>query len=220
MAVALEHAPFDPSEDEERGPLRRCIVTRLVQPKETMLRFVIDPAGQVVPDFANRLPGRGLWLSARRDVLETARMENAFARAARRKVMVPKDLTTIVVVGLRRRILETLGLARRAGQAVFGFTKAREWLSTGRAGLVLQANDGSDEERARFLSGARDVPVFAPLSAAALGEIFGRPHVVHVAVAKGRLAQALAWDSLRLKGIEGNGTESISAGQGRGETNG
>ncbi|MBX5453977.1 MAG: RNA-binding protein [Acidobacteriia bacterium] len=219
MAAALEHAPFNQAEDEERGPLRRCIVTRLVQPKETMLRFVIDPAGRVVPDFANRLPGRGLWLSARRDVLETARTENAFARAARRKVVVPKDLTDMIAAGLRRRILETLGLARRAGQAVSGFTKAREWLSTGRAGLVLQASDGSGEERARFLSGARDVPVFAPLTAAALGEIFGRPQVVHVAVAKGRLAQALKWDLLRLEGIEGNGTESISAEQGRGETN-
>ena len=89
---------------------------------------------------------------------------------------------------LIRRISELLGLARRAGQAVVGFEKAREWLRTGRGRLVLQASDGSLEGRARFLSRREDGPVADPLSARALGAVFGRDHVVHVAVAPGRLA--------------------------------
>ena len=99
-----------------------------------------------------------------------------------------------------------------AGQAVSGFQKAREWLVAGRVGLVVQAADGSMDERARFLSGngarlrgdrAKAVPVVAPLSSLALGAVFSRDHVVHVAIAHGRLAEALGIESNRLLGIAG-----------------
>jgi predicted RNA-binding protein YlxR (DUF448 family) len=168
-----------------------------------MIRFVVGPGGQVVPDLAAKLPGRGIWLSARRDVLETARARNAFARAARTPVSVPPGLAQMVSDGLVRRVTEQLGLARRAGQAVCGFQRAREWLVSGRAGIVVQASDGSLEERTRFLSGAKDVPVAAPLPAQALGAVFGRDHVVHVVVAPGRLAEAIKIETDRLAGVSG-----------------
>ncbi len=83
-----------------------------------------------------------------------------------------------------------------------GFEKAREWLRDGRAGLVVQAADGSPEERARFLSGARGaVAVHAPLSAAALGAVFGRDRVVHVVLAPGVLAERIGRDCTRLAGL-------------------
>jgi predicted RNA-binding protein YlxR (DUF448 family) len=167
-----------------------------------MIRFVVAPDRRVVPDLAQRLPGRGIWLSARRDVLEAARTRGAFARAARGPVTVPPDLFATVLAGLERRISDTLGLARRAGQAVAGFTRAREWLDAGRAGLIVEASDGSAEERARFLGmWAEKVPVVTPLDAANLGTVFARDHVVHIAVAPGRLAEMLRADSERLAGL-------------------
>ena len=194
-------------EDEsEYGPLRRCIVTRERLPKEQMIRFVVAPDRKLVPDLAATLPGRGIWLSANRDVLETARAQGglgrAFARAARGPVIVPPDLPAELEAALVRRICESLGLARRAGQAVAGFEKAREWLRTGRGRLILQASDGSAAERARFLSGVGEgISVFDPLPAAALGRVFGRDHVVHVAIAPGRLGERLAVEAARLGGL-------------------
>jgi predicted RNA-binding protein YlxR (DUF448 family) len=169
-----------------------------------MIRFVVSPERVVVPDLAASLPGRGIWLSASGDVVETARTRGAFARAARGPVTVPPDLASGLQTALARRIGDTLGLARRAGQAVSGFSKAREWLAAGRAALVVQASDGSPDERARFLGGnAGRVAAVAPLDGAALGAIFGRDHVVHVAVAPGRLAERLAIEAERLAGLRG-----------------
>jgi predicted RNA-binding protein YlxR (DUF448 family) len=170
--------------------------------KHTMIRFVVGPDRTVVPDLAARLPGRGIWLSAQGDVLETARAKGGFARAARGPVQVPADLAGIVRTGLLRRITELLGLARRAGQAIAGFEKAQATVRAGRAGLLVQAADGSADECARFRSGMPDgLPVVAPLDAAALGAVFGRDRVVHVAVTPGRLAQALANETARLAGV-------------------
>ncbi len=195
--------PAEPDFAPEKGPLRRCIVTRAQGPREKMIRFVLGPERNVVPDLAARLPGRGLWLSARADVIETAAKRGAFARAARGPVVVPADLRTTLQAGLARRIADQLGFCRRAGQAVAGYAKAREWLEAGRVALVLQASDGSEDERRRLLSGARDITVGWPLDGAALGAVFGREQTVHVAVAPGALALGLTNELERLSGISG-----------------
>ncbi len=185
-----------------------------------MIRFVVSPDRVVVPDLAATLPGRGIWLSARADVIQRARTKGAFARAARGAVTVPPDLLSGLIAALERRIGDHIGLARRAGQAVSGFDKAREWLEAGRAALVIQAADGSPEERSRFLGRhAGSAPVVAPLPGARLGAIFGRERAVHVAVAAGRLADRLLADAGRLAGLRGaddvprtTGTPSGAAG--------
>ena len=178
-----------------------------------MIRFVVAPGGVVVPDLAARLPGRGIWLSARGDVIETARTRGAFAKAVRAPVTVPSDLLSGLQAALVRRIGEQLGLARRAGQAISGFSKAREWLAKGSAALVVQAADGSPEERARFV-GAWKGPVVTPLDGTMLGAVFGRDHAVHVVIAEGRLAERIATESERLAGLmQAGGPEKATEGK-------
>jgi len=180
-----------------------------------MLRFVVGPDRALIPDLAGKLPGRGIWLSASRDVIEGGRPDamrssgakgrelvRAVARAARGPVQVPPDLPGVLETALIRRIGDYLGLARRAGQAIAGFEKARDWMRTHPVGLVLQATDGSDAERARFRSAVPEaVPVLDPLTGAELGRVFGHDNVVHVALAPGRLASSIAMEAGRLAGI-------------------
>ena len=52
--------------DRADGPERRCIATGEVQPKHGLIRFVVGPEGQVVPDLSEKLPGRGIWVAADR----------------------------------------------------------------------------------------------------------------------------------------------------------
>jgi predicted RNA-binding protein YlxR (DUF448 family) len=214
VAAALPEVETDADDmeaEEERGPYRRCLVTRVRQTPDGMIRFVVGPQQTLVPDVQATLPGRGMWLSARRDVIETALARKAFARAVRAEVLVPADMLAIIEAALTRRVIEILGMTRRAGQAVCGFTKAREWLVANRAVLVVHASDGSREEQARLLNG-RVVPVIKPLPAQALGQIFGRDHAVHIAVSAGRLATMLLTESKRLAGICRAGAEADQPG--------
>lgn len=199
--VAADEAPAD---EPERGPLRRCVVTRESGPKEAMLRFVLGPDRVLVADLEGRLPGRGMWLSAEADVLERAMKRGAFAKAARGTVQLPPDLRLWIEDGLRRRIRDFVGFARRGGQAICGREAVREWLQSGKAGLLVEASDGSAPERARLVGGS-GVTVVAPLPAAVLGAVFGRDHVAHVAIAPGRLAAAIMVEAGRLAGIAGAG---------------
>ena len=185
------------------GPQRRCIVTREQRPKEAMVRFVVGPDGQVVPDVDGRLPGRGLWLSAERDVVNTACAKGFFAKAARAKVTVPDDLADRVETLLVRRCLDAIGLARRAGQAVAGFEKARAWLQSGKAGLVVTASDAGADGLAKLAGAATDLPSVRALDGTELGHAFGRDRSVHVVLAPGRLADRLRRDAVRLEGFRG-----------------
>jgi uncharacterized protein len=200
---APDIAENDDAEDfPETGPLRRCLVLRERFARETMLRFVVGPERQLVFDCGATLPGRGLWLSASGDVLEMALKRGVFARAAKTQVMVPPDLRKRVETALRQRIFDLVGMARRSGNAISGFEKAREWLVSGKAGLVVQAVDGSVEERARFVGG-RTIPVAAVLTSVELGRIFGREQAVHVAITGGSLANKIQNEVLRCTGVAG-----------------
>ncbi len=202
--MATQPEPETMPEEPERGPLRRCLVTRAQGRREEMLRFVVAPGGALVFDAGATLPGRGLWLSADGDVVDLAIRRGVFARAVRMPLKVPQDLRGQVEVALARRLVDLLGLARRSGAAISGFEKAREWLQTRKGGLIVQAADGSVEECARF-AGGRDIPVVAVLSAAELGKVFGRERTVHVVVAPGRLAQMLEIEARRLLGVAKQG---------------
>jgi predicted RNA-binding protein YlxR (DUF448 family) len=220
----------DNEAEPETGPLRRCVVTRERLPKERMIRFVVGPDRQIVPDLAARLPGRGIWLSASRDVLNSSRLQRdgrqtekrgddayrqlvrAFARAARGPVSVPPDLSVLLQTALVRRIGDCVGLARRAGQAVAGYEKAREALRTGRFRLVVQASDGSEAERGRFLSGfGPELTIIDPLPGETLGRVFGRDYVVHVAVAPGKLAESLVVEAGRLAGLKNGSARALGS---------
>ena len=198
MTEALALSPETPAADlpDADGPLRRCIVSGRTGARETFVRFVVGPDNSVVPDVAGKLPGRELWVTADAALVRQAVAKNAFAKAARAPVKADADLPERVGHLLARRALETLALCRRAGQAVQGFAKVKEAVDKGRCGLLVAASDGSPAERARL--GASDKPVVSALSAAELGEAFGREHAVHVAVAQGALARRLQDDMTRL----------------------
>jgi len=192
---------------KNKDPQRRCIQSGQSYPKEQLVRFVIGPDSTVVPDIAERLPGRGLWLCARRDMMEMACTSGTFSKAARAKVDVPNDLTDQVEDLLRRRCMEIFGLARRSGQMVGGFEKVKAYLSAkekgNKAGLLVAAQDGGEEGRKKISALAPGVPLIEIFSGEELGAAVGRERLVHAVIASGGIADRLIGEAGRLSGIIG-----------------
>ncbi|RMF09000.1 MAG: RNA-binding protein [Alphaproteobacteria bacterium] len=169
-------------------PERRCLVTGEVQPRDGLLRFVVDPEGRLVPDIAGVLPGRGYWVTARRDMVEqavrTRRFERAVARARKDggAVRVEPGLGQWVTDLLTRRCLDILGLARGAGQVVAGFEKVREFLGREDAAILVEACDGSEDGMRKLLQGIGPRKVVRRFSREQLSLALGRENVVHAAL--------------------------------------
>ena len=188
---------------ERDGPERRCIVSGESGATAGLIRFVVGPDGAVVPDLAGKLPGRGIWVSADRASLETAVKKRLFARAARAPVTAPADLADLVEAGLVRRLVETIALARKAGEAVAGYEKTRDWLARGEAAALVQAADGSERGRAKLRPPAGPESHVTCLSAQELGMAFGREFVIHAALAAGGLCGRVVDEAARLARLRG-----------------
>jgi uncharacterized protein len=182
VAMTLEEPLAPPS----TGPQRTCIATGETGAPERMIRFVVGPEGDVVPDLARRLPGRGLWVKAERAAVERAVAKNLFARAARASVKPASDLAERVERLLLERALADLSRARRAGRAVAGFVKVEQMVGQRRAGLLVVADEADGDGLGKLKAASREngLPIARLGDAAALGGIFGREQAVYVAVAR------------------------------------
>ena len=200
-AVGTESVETDPAAPQPKGPRRRCIASGRVDDKARLLRFAIGPDGQVVPDPGEDLPGRGLWLRPRPDMIDKARRKRLFARAARAQVTVPDDLAEQVARLLRRRCLDRIGLARASGDAVAGFEKVRTLLKRDAAGVLLQARDtapdGREKVRRVALAVRPELPVIAGFDSDELGRAVGRERSMHLALRRGGHADRLLLDAWR-----------------------
>jgi len=183
--------------------LRRCIVTRQALEKPAMIRFVIDPEGRVTPDLKERLPGRGLWVTATREALDQAVVRHAFSKAAKQSVKVAPDLADRVVELAKREVAELLGLARKSGQLVAGFEKVDAALRAGRVRVLVAASDGAEDGRGKLARIAGSgVEVCAPLTAAELAQALGREHAVHAAIKSGGIAEKTIIASRRFTALQ------------------
>lgn len=184
---------------------RRDIVSGEVRPETGLIRFVADPEGVVTPDLARRLPGRGLWVAADRAAVETAARKGLFARAAKAKLSAPADLADRVETLILKRLLDGLGLARKAGELTFGFAKVLEAVKAGKAAILIEAIDGAADGRRKLLAaahGARASPRLIGLfGAAELSLALGGENVIHVAFLAGRGAHRWTSDVERLSGF-------------------
>ena len=185
----------------DTGPNRRCIASGESRPIAQLVRFVVGPEDTIFPDVDQRLPGRGLWLSADRSMIETAATKRLFSKAARQNVRTPPDLADTVADLLKRRCLNHLGLARRAGLVAAGAEKVRTQIASGRTAVLLEAADGSMPERAKITALAPNLAVVDLFTGSELGAALGRDAVVHVAMLSGRLTTMLVEDAARYAGV-------------------
>lgn len=208
MAPSDEIDPtvVDDSLSGTKAPERTCIVTRQIRAKERMIRFVAAPDGSIVPDLKGDLPGRGLWVTAERGILDEAIKRHAFTKVTKGKAKADAGLTDRVMDLLERQFLDQLGLAKKSGQLVAGFDKVEAALRAGQVKFLLEASDGAADGRGKLarLAGP-GVEIWAPLPSEALAPALGRQHAIHVAVKPGGMAERLSITLRRLAGFAGAG---------------
>ncbi len=205
MLAIAEPADLDNGPRTARSAtMRMCVVTRQVCPIDDLIRFVVAPSGEVVPDLKRKLPGRGLWVTASRVTVAEAVRRKLFGRGFRREVRLTPELAADTERLLVRGAVEALAMAAKAGQVVAGFAKVEEAIEQRRAAALIHAADGAADGirklDARLASHNRqagettgrpaDVPIIAALSSAELDLALGRANVIHAAVLAGPAAKA------------------------------
>jgi predicted RNA-binding protein YlxR (DUF448 family) len=189
--LELDHGP----RTERSATMRMCAVSREVRPIDELIRFVVSPDGQIVPDLKRKLPGRGMWLTASRKTVAEAVRRHQFSKAFKRELRVPQTLPTDIEALLVRSVTEALGIAAKAGQVVAGFGKVESALREGTVEVLIHASDGAADGirkldmLARQNAGNRgakpQIPVVTALKSIELDLALTRSNVIHAALLAG-----------------------------------
>ncbi|WOH66267.1 RNA-binding protein [Bradyrhizobium sp. BWA-3-5] len=187
----LDHGP----RTDKSATMRMCAVSRKVRPIDELIRFVVAPSGDVVPDLKRKLPGRGLWVGASRRTIAEAVRRHQFSRGFKRDVRVAATLPADTEALLERSCVEALAMAAKAGQVISGYAKVEGLLEQGRAEALVHASDGAADgirkldaiagQRSRNIGDSRDLPIVTALTSAQLDLALGRSNVIHAALLAG-----------------------------------
>jgi predicted RNA-binding protein YlxR (DUF448 family) len=197
--LALADPELDNGPRTERSAtIRMCAVSRELRPIDELIRCVVAPSGEVVPDLKRRLPGRGLWILATRDMVAEAVRRHQFSRGFKRNVSVASALAAGTEVLLERFVVEALAIAAKAGLVIAGsgkVTEALERQAGGRITALIHASDGADhgirklnaliEENRRIGDKSAEIEVLTALTSEQLDLALGRSNVIHAALLAG-----------------------------------
>lgn len=184
--------------------VRRCALSRAHRPKDELIRFVLGPDGAVVPDLKEKLPGRGMWLTAAQDVVADAAKRNLFGRALKANAKVPEDLPAQVDRLLAEAALSVLSLANKAGEAVFGNAKVEEAIGKGRVVALVHAREAAEDGcrkldgKARGTQDGSPIPAIRAFGVDELSLASGRTNVIHAALIQGGAARKFLAAASRL----------------------
>jgi predicted RNA-binding protein YlxR (DUF448 family) len=175
---------------------RLCIATREVRPISELIRFVVDPDGAVVPDLKRRLPGRGVWITARRHFVEGAVRRRAFGRAFKADVKVSTELPDELERLLERSALNALSIAHKAGLVILGFAKVEAAVAAAPLVALVRARDAGEESGRRLAAAFRrraddaaKGKIIEAFTSAQLDLALGRLNVVHAALLADRASE-------------------------------
>jgi predicted RNA-binding protein YlxR (DUF448 family) len=191
---------------------RQCALTREVKPIADLIRFVVSPDGDLVPDTDALAEGRGVWISLGQAAVAEAVRKKAFAKSLKANVRVPDDLAGLTRQRLTERLLAALSMSRKAGQIITGASKVKAAIEAGEVVALFTATDAAADGRQKMASSlkgyrlaavdegiaAPEVPHLDLLDSTQLGLALGLENVIHAALTKGAAAEAALQRALRL----------------------
>jgi uncharacterized protein len=175
------------------GTERTCALTRSQQPVENLIRFVIGPDGEVVPDVKRKLPGRGIWITATRETVDEAVKRRVFARGFKREVRVAPDLAAQTERLLERAALDALAIVGKAGAVLAGSSRVEAAIAQEDVVALIHAADAAADGKRKLNAAlrretagkSREFTIVDVLTGAQLDLALGRPNVVHAALLAG-----------------------------------
>jgi len=183
---------------------RKCIVSGEVKEKHELLRFTLAPDHAVIPDFNKKLAGKGVYVCNKKTALSKAIEKNLFAKALKVKARVDIKLADMAEAILRKKGLESINLARKAGILITGFEKVAEAIKKNKVAFILEANDAGEDGHQKILAAAKGIEVFGVYTTEELDKALDKINTVHAAFEKSEMAEKVRNDLERFRSFVEN----------------
>ena len=170
---------------------RKCIVTGEIKDKSQLLRFVLTPDRQIVPDLYKKLPGKGVYVSNSYRILAQAISKNAFSKVLKKNVKVNAELLQIVENVLHKNALNAISLAKKAGNVVIGMDKVLEALKADKVKFILEASDAGEDGQKKLNRYTEEMTVYRLFSVEELDKALDKVNTVYLAFLKQEMSKMI-----------------------------
>ena len=167
---------------KSRMTLRKCIVTGQSQEPVKMIRFVLGPFGEVVPDIEEKLPGKGMWVTSCYETISKTVEKRSFEKSTHQKVLISSGFLENIERKLVDRAVSAVGLARRAGRVLAGHTKIDRALRKGKVLLRIEAKDGAEGGRNKLTRLDPNIPILDCVYEKELARALEERNAIHLAI--------------------------------------
>lgn len=166
---------------KRKQPERLCVSCRQQKTKQELMR-VVAFQGRIQPDPSGKAPGRGAYICRRGPCFQQALREDRLARSLHVQITseVEEELLacweTLNQEDIESRLLNLIGLGRRAKRLICGNQAVELALRRGQAKLVFMATDAAEAgiKTIQALAKGNDIPVHFLADKEVLGRLTGQ----------------------------------------------
>lgn len=170
--------------------VRTCIITKKTYEKNKLLRFVVSPDLQILPDLKQKLPGRAIYITPSQQNVEKAITSNSLVRSFKAKIQkdvnIDKNMAQIVEKLLIKNAIASIALGRKAGIVIYGALACEKAIRAQIVALLLHTKGASKNgitklEQAIYASSC-SIKQFCLFEPEELDGAFGDLNVQHIAI--------------------------------------
>ena len=167
---------------------RKCIVTGEIKEKSQLLRFVLTPDKQIVPDLYKKLPGKGIYVSDSYTLLKQAIDKNIFAKVLKKNAKANKELLQMVENCLHKNALNAISLAKKGGITVIGLDKVLAALKENKLAFLLEARDAGQDGLKKLQNYISGLSVYRLFNVEDLDKTLDKVNTVYIGFLKAEMS--------------------------------
>ena len=168
------------------------------------IKFSLSPENMLVPDLHNNLPGKSIWVPAKKKLIKYIQERDDVKAHFGVSRFFSNDLVYLVKKILRRKILNNISLTKKAGYLAIGLDTIKTQLIEKRHCLIVVARGAKSLESYSVFS-SNNVTCFENLLYQKdLEKSTGNNNVKYVGILSKNFKKTIQVDLNKLKGFMGN----------------
>ena len=172
--------------------------------EKDFIKFSLSPDNKLVPDLHNNLPGKSIWVPANKKLIKYVQERDDVKAHFGVSLLFSNDLVYLVKKILRKKILNSISLAKKASYLAIGLDKIKIQLTEKKHCLIVVAKGAKSLQNYSFFS-SKNISCFENLLYQKdLEKCTGKNNVKYVGILSKNFKKTIQVDLNKLKGFMGN----------------
>ena len=186
-----EEKAFKYIEEKNTSLKRNCFVTNIEFKKKKLLRFVIGPNNDIIFDDSGKLRGHSFWLTPNKEIINKAVQQKLFEKEANHNIKIRSDLFNHVKQTIKKRCLNYISLANKAGLVNIGLQKLKIKKISKNIRLLLLSTPYSKSTRSALNKIYENIEIFELFASKELSQSLGKDSITTLGITKSKLSDKL-----------------------------